>query len=93
MEKEKYKKQLAAEGFKHVFEWTDAPDTEYKEHAHKDRVSFFLVEGGLSMTLGGKTIIIQVGERMDVPVGVKHTATIGPHGCTFIVGEMIEGDS
>ena len=93
MEKEKYKKQLEAEGFKHIYEWTDASNTEYKEHSHKDKVSFFLTDGDLTMTIGGKTHVIKSGERMDVPVGVAHSAKVGANGCTFIVGEMIEGDS
>jgi hypothetical protein len=30
---------------------------------------------------------------LDVPPQTPHTATVGPNGCDYIVGEMVEGDS
>lgn len=39
------------------------------------------------------TILLKAGDRIDVPVGKKHRAKVGPEGCQFIVGEMIESDS
>jgi quercetin dioxygenase-like cupin family protein len=89
----KYRKILEAEGFKHVYEWTDKPNTKYPPHAHKGKVAFYVLKGSITMKLEGKTITLNPVDRMDVPVGVEHTATVGPQGCMYIVGEEIEGDS
>jgi len=33
------------EGFISVYEWSDPAGTEYKEHAHKGKVSLFVTDG------------------------------------------------
>ncbi len=86
------KQKLTAEGFAHIYEWTDSPGTVYPEHAHKGRVSFYVVEGSVTFSRGiDKTV--SAGERFDVPVGILHSAIVGQKGCVFVVGEEIEGDS
>jgi quercetin dioxygenase-like cupin family protein len=86
------KQQLTSEGFTHVYEWTDDPGTVYPEHAHRGKVSFFVTKG--SVTFSGEiNTTIRAGERFDVPVGIKHSAVVGPGGCSYLVGEEIEGDS
>ncbi len=93
MNNESIKDELIVEGFAHVYEWTDEPNTEYLEHAHKGRVSFYITKGSILMILDGVHTIIRQGDRFDVPIGIPHTAKVGDDGCTFIVGEEIEGDS
>ena len=85
-------KKLKSEGFKHVFTWHDEPGTAYPEHAHKDKVAFFVTRGSVQFS-GGIDKKISVGERFDVPVGIRHSAVVGPEGCDWVVGEMIEGDA
>jgi hypothetical protein len=45
------------------------------------------------MNINGEEIKVQAGQRLDVPVATEHSATVGSEGCSFIVGEEIEGDS
>ncbi len=86
------KKRFKNEGFAHVYEWHDEPNTEYPEHAHKGKVSFYVLQG--SVIFSGKiNQTVKAGERFDVPVGIKHSALVGPEGCDWIIGEEIEGDS
>jgi quercetin dioxygenase-like cupin family protein len=85
--------KLKQEGFAHVYEWTDEPNTEYPEHSHKGKVSFYVTKGNILMNIDGTHTMVRAEERMDVPVGIPHTAKVGPYGCTFIVGEEIKGDS
>ena len=87
------RQQFRDEGLSHIYEWTDKPNTEYPEHAHKGRVSFFVTKGSIVMNIAGEEKLVQEGERIDVPVGVSHAGKVGPIGCAFIVGEEIEGDS
>lgn len=86
------KLRLREEGFSHVFDWHDEPNTEYSEHSHKGKVSFYVLRGSVTFS-GDINAVVKSGERLDVPVGVSHSAIAGPEGCDWIVGEEIEGDS
>jgi quercetin dioxygenase-like cupin family protein len=87
---EQFKKE-----FPHVYEWKDEPGKIYKEHSHKGKVSLYVTAGQVDFffpkTQEHKSI--SEGERFDVPPGIAHTAKVGNEGCSYIVGEMIEGDS
>lgn len=86
-------KKLKREGYVHIFEWRDEPATEYPLHAHTGKVVMYILEGGLTFHFGARKVTLKVGDRFDVPVGEKHTALVGPDGCHYLVGEMINGDS
>lgn len=87
------KQQLTEEGFVHIFEWNDTPNTVYEEHSHKGAVAMYILKGGLTFYFEDKEILLNEGERFDVPVGRSHRALVGPRGCHYLVGEMIHGDS
>lgn len=80
------------EGFTHIYEYTDQPNTKYEEHAHMGKVALYITAGSVTFS-GGINKELKVGERFDVPVGVKHSAIVGANGCSYIVAEEIEGDS
>ena len=80
------------EGFIHVYEWKDEPNTAYPKHKHRGKVSIYVVEGSVSFTSGLRATVTK-GNRTDVPVGVEHEAIVGSEGCHYVVGEEIEGDS
>jgi quercetin dioxygenase-like cupin family protein len=93
MDKEILRKKLTDRGFPHIYEWHDEPGTEYPTHAHKGAVSMYILDGGLTFSFGTKEVSLKQGDYFDVPIGTEHTANVGSEGCTFLVGEMIEGDS
>jgi mannose-6-phosphate isomerase-like protein (cupin superfamily) len=93
MDPEAIKQKLRDEGFVHVYEWTDKPGTKYPSHTHKGKVSFYVMSGSIQMKIAGIEVTVSAPERMDVPVGLAHTAKVGDEGCAYIVGEEIEGDS
>ncbi len=93
MGKELIEKQLSEEGFPHIYEWHDEADTEYPAHVHKGKVSMYIIEGGLTIRFDDGEITLKARDQFDVPVGKEHTAKVGKDGCTYLVGEMIEGDS
>ena len=86
------KLRLKEEGFTHVFDWHDEPDTRYESHHHKGKISFYVLRGSVTFS-GGITETIKAGERFDVPVEVEHSAVVDHEGCDWVVGEEIEGDS
>lgn len=92
MNNQDLKNKLTSEGFPIVYEWTDAPDTVYDDHAHQGRVVFYVTRGSVTFD-GGITQTVSAGERINVPVGVHHTAIVGPEGCDYVVGQEIEGDA
>ncbi len=86
------KEQLEKDGFPIVYEWEDAPNTVYEKHAHKGRVAFYVIKGSVTFTSGIENTV-NAGERIDVPIGIEHTALVGKEGCLYIVGQDIEGDA
>jgi quercetin dioxygenase-like cupin family protein len=84
---------LEKEGFLHVYEWQDKPGMVYPEHVHQDKVSIFVTEGSVELTIQNETHPLRAGDRYDISPQVPHSAVVGPHGCQYVVGEMIEGDS
>ncbi len=91
MNLEDIKKELEQE-FPIVYEWVDAPNTIYEEHFHQGKVSFYVTKGSVTFS-GGIEKTVVAGDYFNVPVGVKHTAVVGPEGCDYIVGQEIEGDA
>lgn len=92
LKKNLFKKIFELENFPIIYEWHDGPDTKYPEHSHQGKVSFYVVEGSVTFTGGIEQSVSQY-QRIDVPVGIKHTATVGMEGCKYIVGQEIEGDA
>lgn len=86
------KKVLETEGYPIVYDWYDEPNTKYENHKHQGKVSFFVTEGSVTFS-GGINKTVSKGERIDVPVGVEHSAVVGGNGCRYIVGQEIEGDA
>ncbi len=93
MTTEEYKNKLKEEGFVHIYEWTDEPGTAYAKHAHQDKVAMFILFGGLTFQFPDQEKALVAGDRFDVPPALEHTALVGPEGCVYVVGEVIEGDS
>ena len=87
------KQKLVEEGFPHIFEWKDKPNTDYPAHFHKGKVVMYILSGSLTFWFGDEEVSLKEGDRFDVPVEREHTAKVGADGCAFLVGEMIEGDS
>ena len=90
---ERYIQKLESEGFTNVYEWQDAPGTVYEEHAHAGKVSLMVTDGAATFHIDGNTKEVIAGERFDVPIGVPHSAVVGPQAWIVIVGEEIDGDS
>jgi broad-specificity NMP kinase len=85
--------RILKEEFPYVYEWKDKPDTKYPLHTHKGKVSWFILVGSITLYFPGEEKKYLPITRVDIPVGVEHSAAVGSEGCTFIVGEEIEGDS
>jgi mannose-6-phosphate isomerase-like protein (cupin superfamily) len=79
--------QLYAEGFTRVFVWTDGSGVHYAEHTHKSETVHIILTGQMTLEMDGQSEVYQPGDRVDVPPGQTHIATMGPEGCRYLVGE------
>lgn len=86
------KKVLETEGYPIVYDWYDESGTKYENHKHQGKVSFFVLEGSVTFS-GGINKTVSEGEKIDVPVGVEHSAIVSDEGCRYVVGQEIEGDA
>jgi len=86
-EESRFRKQLESEGFSHTYVWQDGPNAHYPDHTHAGLTAHIIVDGEMTLTVGGKSNTYHVGDRCDVPAGAVHSARMGPRGCRYLVGE------
>ena len=79
--------QLRKEGFSHTYVWQDGPDTRYPDHAHEEETAHIILSGEMTLSVAGESRTFREGERCDVPAGAVHSATMGPKGCRYLIGE------
>jgi mannose-6-phosphate isomerase-like protein (cupin superfamily) len=83
----KLAQQLRAEGFGHTYVWQDGPNATYADHTHAIETAHIILDGEMTLIIGGRSTTYRIGERCDVPAGAIHAARIGPSGCRYLIGE------
>lgn len=78
MNPDQLEKQLHSEGFRHTYVCEDGPDCQYADHTHAVETAHIILEGEMTLTMGGRSTTYRVGERCDVPAGSVHAARMGP---------------
>jgi uncharacterized cupin superfamily protein len=79
-------RQLQSEGFLHTYVWQDGPGAFYSDHTHAQETAHIILEGEMTLMLGGTTRTYATGERCDVAAGAVHSARMGPRGCRYLSG-------
>ncbi len=77
---------LARAGFE-AFAWTDTPDVRYGPHSHDHDECICLVSGKILFGANGRDFSLRPGDRLILPKGTLHTARVGSHGATYLIGE------
>lgn len=70
----------------HASAWSNGPRDTYPAHAH-DYDKVIVVERGsivFGLPLSGGSIELDEGDRLDLPAGTVHDATVGPRGVTCL---------
>ncbi len=62
--------------------WSNAPGYEYEAHDHPYRKVLFCIDGAIVFHTHDGDISLEAGDRMDLPAGTVHSATVGPKGVT-----------
>ena len=66
--------------------WSNGPGDRYGRHDHGYHKVLFCVEGSIVFHLDDRDVELQAGDRLDIPAGIAHAATVGASGCSCIEG-------
>jgi quercetin dioxygenase-like cupin family protein len=71
------------------YSWSNRPGDRYGAHSHGYEKVLYCVDGSITFLLEeeGKRLELKAGERMVLPAGTRHSAVVGPAGCTCIEGK------
>jgi quercetin dioxygenase-like cupin family protein len=70
------------------YSWSNGPGDRYAPHSHSYEKVLYCVDGSIAFVLEGegRRLELNAGDRMVLPAGTIHSATVGPAGCTCIEG-------
>jgi quercetin dioxygenase-like cupin family protein len=62
--------------------WSNAPGYSYAEHEHPYHKVLYCVSGTITFHTPHGDIEMSAGDRLDLPPGTRHSATVGSDGVT-----------
>lgn len=71
---------MAAEGLRGAGGWDNAPGDTYGWHEHVYEKVLYCVQGGIVFHTEDGDVELRPGDRMVLPPGTRHAATVGPRG-------------
>jgi len=86
LESESLRERLVDEGYS-VFQWSDAPGTNYGPHAHGEDQSHWVLSGQLELRVGYETYTLRAGDRDFLPANTIHSAFVpGDESVVYLIG-------
>lgn len=75
------RKILAEEGLQ-PYRWSNGPGDVYGTHSHTFHKVIYVVKGSITFGLPdtGDRILLNTGDRLDLPAGISHNAVVGNKG-------------
>ena len=74
-----------------VYTWSNGPGDRYAVHEHGYTKVLYCTSGSIDFHLeDGRTLSLRPGDRMELPAGTRHSAVVGPQGCTCVEGKRPE---
>lgn len=64
--------------------WGNGPDDVYGTHEHAQDKVLFCLAGSIVFHLADGDVGLRAGDRLDLPAGTRHGATVGPDGCECV---------
>ena len=62
--------------------WSNAPGYFYSEHQHPYHKVLYCTSGSIVFQTPNGDVRLGPGDRLDLPPGTPHSATVGPEGVT-----------
>jgi quercetin dioxygenase-like cupin family protein len=79
--------KLRAEA-EHCYQWSNAPGAIYAVHDHSYRKILYVERGSIMFTPAGKpAVVMEPGDRLDLPAGTPHGAVVGEDGVVCWEGQ------
>jgi mannose-6-phosphate isomerase-like protein (cupin superfamily) len=75
---------FAAEGCSAPRSWGNGPGDRYAAHDHAEHKVLFCLEGSIVFHTDDGDLELAAGDRLDLPAGTRHGATVGPSGCACV---------
>ena len=74
--------QIMAEEGLSPYSWSNGPHDIYAAHTHGYDKVIYVVRGSITFGLPelGKNLMLNAGDRLDLPAGVVHEAVVGSQG-------------
>lgn len=68
--------------------WSNGPFDTYSAHSHGYDKVIYVVFGSITFGLPelGQSLMLKAGDRLDLPAGVVHNATVGAEGVVCLEG-------
>ncbi|HUG47532.1 MAG TPA: cupin [Candidatus Limnocylindria bacterium] len=84
--------RLAGEGLS-ASNWGNGPGDRYGEHRHDYDKVLVATDGSITFHLRqhGRDVELCAGERLELPAGTFHAATVGPTGVTCLEAHLPAG--
>jgi uncharacterized protein YjlB len=64
--------------------WGNGPGDRYARHRHDEHKVLFCLGGSIVFHTHEGDLELAEGDRLDLPAGTTHAATVGPDGCECI---------
>ena len=64
--------------------WGNGPGDRYGRHDHGHHKVLFCLAGSIAFHLDDGDVELRAGDRLDLPPGTAHAATVGPEGCECV---------
>jgi hypothetical protein len=75
---------FAAEGCSAPRSWGNGPGDVYGAHEHAQHKVLFCLAGSIVFRTDVGDVALEAGDRLDLPAGTRHAATVGPDGCECV---------
>lgn len=84
--------RLRAEGLS-ASPWSNGPGDRYGAHEHAYDKVIVVESGSIAFGLpgGSRTVYLAAGDRLELPAGTRHDATVGPVGVTCLEAHLPAG--
>ncbi|MCL4273641.1 MAG: hypothetical protein KJZ77_07190 [Anaerolineales bacterium] len=81
-------RQLMADEGLAPYAWSNGPFDTYSAHSHGYDKVIYVVRGSITFGLPelGQSLTLKAGDRLDLPAGVVHNATVGAEGVVCLEG-------
>jgi hypothetical protein len=73
-----------AEGCSAPRSWANGPGDRYGRHDHGYHKVLFCLSGSIAFHTDDGDVELTAGDRLDLPPGTPHAATVGPDGCECV---------